>query len=45
MELIFGTLVVKVLTMRLVDEEISVVDNSYSGLALSDATNSECKKM
>ena len=45
MELIFGTLAVKVLTIRLIDEEMSIIDNSDPGLALSDGTNSECKKV
>ena len=33
MELIFGTLTVNVLTNRLTDEEMSIIDNSDPGLA------------
>ena len=45
MELIFGTLTVSVLTNRLIDGEMSIIDNSDPGLALSDGTNSEWKKV
>ena len=33
MELVFGTLTVNVLTNRLIDEEMSIIDNSDPGLA------------